>query len=234
MKLDKFLINSENPCPAVVICPGGGYNHLSNHEGANVAAALNTYGISCFVLTYDFTFPQPLMDIKAAVREVRANAKKYNVDPHKIGVMGFSAGAHLAGMLSEQFDKFEEGEAKVSARPDFCCLCYPVVTLSKPYGHYGSRIMLGERLDLAEELSLENSVRADMPPVFIWHTFEDKSVPAENSLEMAKALWKADVDCELHIFRKGRHGSDLAENIEGTKNWLPLFIEFLKNRSFLN
>lgn len=234
MRLDKFLIKDNKIHPAIVICPGGGYTHLSNHEGANVAAALNTYGISCFVLTYDFIFPSPLNDLKAAVRDVRKNAAKYFVDPDKIGVMGFSAGGHLAGMLAEHYDRFEDGTPEVSARPDFCCLCYPVVTLSKDYGHFGSRIMLGERTDLAETLSLENSVRPDMPPVFVWHTFEDKSVPAENSLELAKALWKSDVDCELHIFRKGRHGSDLAENIEGTKAWVPLFIGFLKNRSILD
>ncbi|MCD8091157.1 MAG: alpha/beta hydrolase [Clostridiales bacterium] len=235
MEIKPFLINDNKLHPAIIIVPGGGYNHLSNHEGDNVAERLNRLGISCFVITYDFMFPGSLRDIKKAVRQVRKNAEKYSVDPGHVGVMGFSAGAHLAGLCAEHFDRFEaEGEnTEISARPDICCLCYPVVTLSKSYGHMGSRITLNGRDDLAEVLSLEESVRSDMPPVFIWHTFEDKSVPVENSLEMAKALKSVGVECELHVFQHGRHGSDLAENIPGTKSWVPLFADFLERQGFL-
>ncbi len=236
MEIKPFLINDNKIHPAFIICPGGGYNHLSNHEGDNVAERLNKYGISCFVITYDFMFPGSLRDIKRAVRLVRRKAEEYKIDPHRVGVMGFSAGGHLAGLCAEHFDAFEEEEAEnkdISARPDICCLCYPVVTLSKPYGHFGSRITLNGRDDLAETLSLEVSVRPDMPPVFLWHTFEDKSVPVENSLEMAKALKKKEVDCELHVFPQGRHGSDLAENIPGTCAWVSLFINFLERHNFL-
>ncbi len=232
MKLKEFTIKDGAVHPAVIICPGGGYNHLSNHEGDNVAARLNTYGISCFVLEYGMLWPQPLADGKRAIRHVRSNASQYNIDENRIGIMGFSAGAHLAGMCAEFFDKFED-ENPVSARPDVCCLCYPVVTLSKSYGHFGSRRMLEGSEHLLETLSLENSAREDMPPVFIWHTFEDKSVPVENSLELAKALKAKGVVCELHVFPDGRHGSDLAENIEGTCQWTDLFINFLKRQNFL-
>ncbi len=237
MKLNEFIINDGKIHPCFIICPGGGYNHLSNHEGANVAEKLNSRDISCFVLEYDFTFPSPLYDIKRAVRLVRFNASKYNIDPSRVGVMGFSAGGHLAGMCSEFFDSFEKNPIddadRMSARPDITVLCYPVITLSKDYGHTGSRIMLGEHTELAETLSLENSVREDMPPVFIWHTFEDKSVSYINSIEMAKALKDKNVPCELHIFPYGRHGSDLAENIPGTCQWTTLLIDFLKRQSFL-
>ncbi|MCD7778188.1 MAG: alpha/beta hydrolase [Clostridiales bacterium] len=237
MEVKPILINDGKIHPAFIIVPGGGYNHLSNHEGDNVAERLNEYGISCFVRKYDFMFPKSLQDIKRAVRLVRYNAEKYNIDPDRVGVMGFSAGAHLAGLCAEHFDRFEEEPAepcdRLSARPDMCCLCYPVVTLSKPWGHMGSRITLNGRDDLGEVLSLENSVRKDMPPVFVWHTFEDKSVPYENSVELAKAVNSVGAECELHIFPKGRHGSDLAENIPGTKNWVSLFIDFLERHEFL-
>ncbi len=237
MKLKEFVINDGNIHPSIIICPGGGYNHLSNHEGDNVAERLNSFGISCFVLEYDFTFPAPLYDVKRAMRLVRYNADKYSIDPNRIGIMGFSAGGHLAGMCSEFFDDFEkepvDGIDKISAKPDITVLCYSVITLSKDYGHVGSRIMLGEHTELAEKLSLENSVRSDMSPVFIWHTFEDKSVPYINSIEMAKALKNVNVPCELHIFPNGRHGSDLADNIPGTCQWSSLLVDFLKRHNFL-
>ncbi len=237
MKLKNFIIDDGAVHPCFVVCPGGGYDHLSNHEGDNVAEELNRYGISAFVLEYDFVFPSPLRDIKTAVRHLRGNAEKYGIYPDRIGVMGFSAGGHLAGMCAEHFDSFEDetnptGDT-VSARPDICVLAYPVVTLSKSYGHIGSRKMLGDRLELGRMLSLEESVRSDMPPVFIWHTAEDKSVPFKNSLALAEALKAKDVPFELHIFPNGRHGSDLAKNIPGTCLWTKLLMDFLMRQNFL-
>ncbi|MCD7903982.1 MAG: alpha/beta hydrolase [Clostridiales bacterium] len=237
MELKPILRNDGLLHPGLIIIPGGGYNHLSNHEGENVAEYFGKPGINCFVLKYDFMFPQSLYDVKKAVRLVRFKAEEYNTDPERIALMGFSAGAHLAGLCAEHFDAFEtepkEPLDTLSARPDLCCFCYPVVTLSKPYGHMGSRITLNGRDDLAETLSLESSVRADMPPAFIWHTFEDKSVPFENSVELAKAMAAAGAECELHIFPKGKHGLDLAQNIPGAENWPALFADFLKRHNFL-
>lgn len=239
-ELEEFVIKDGKKHSCFLILPGGGYDHLSDHEGANVAKRLNEEGISAFVLYYrvaPYAHPIQLWDSKRAMRYIRYNAEKYNIDPDKIGIMGFSAGGHLAAMTTENYDSFEYMETDeidtVSAKPDALGMCYPVVSLTKPVSHFRSGDNIcGEDAELKERLSLENSVREDMPPVFIWHTFEDKSVDCRNSLEMGKSLKEKGCSFEMHIFPKGKHGLDLAEGIEGTDQWFKLYINWLERINF--
>jgi acetyl esterase/lipase len=236
--MDEFVIKDGKAHPCFLILPGGGYDHMSNHEGANVASELNKQGISCFVLYYrlaPYKHPVYLYDVKRAMRYIRYNADKYNIIPDKIGIMGFSAGAHLACLCAENFDRFEYDSEddidKVSARPDLLCMSYPVVTITKDVQHARSGDnMCGDDTNLREQLSAELNVRDDMPPVFLWHTFEDKSVDCRNSLEMAAALKAAGVKFELHIFPDGKHGLDFAADVEGTNQWYGLFLNWLKRQ----
>lgn len=236
-----YLADLSKPHGAVVICPGGGYTHRADHEGGNVAQWLNSLGISAFVLNYrvaPYRHPTEITDAKRAIKYVRYNSKKYNILPDKIGIMGFSSGGHLAGSAAEHFDEFEniaDDIDKVSARPNILCLCYAVSSLTADYAHNGSRInLVQDSLETAKQLSLEQSVRPDMPPVFIWHTAEDKSVPVFNSLALAAALKQKEIPFELHVFPDGRHGADLAENIAGTCQWTALFADWLKRMDFIS
>lgn len=239
--IDAYIINDDKKHSAVVICPGGGYNHRANHEGKDIALWLNSLGISAFVVNYrvfPYTHPVEISDAKRAMRYVRFNADKFNIYDDKIGIIGFSAGAHLAGSVAEHYDvtDYENIDEidKITAKPDMLCLCYPVVSLCEDYSHKGScENLLGENSDLASFLSLEKNVRDDMPPVFIWHTFEDKSVPVLNSIEMSKSLKEKDIKFELHIFPEGRHGLGLAENIEGVNKWPEMFANWLKRIEFI-
>lgn len=239
-ELEEFYINDGKKRSCFIILPGGGYDHLSDHEGANVAKRLNSHGISAFVLYYrvaPYAHPTYINDVKRAIRYVRYNAKKYNIDENKIGVMGFSAGGHLASVLAEHYDHYEYNKIDdidlVSAKPDALCMCYPVVTITKDISHKrSSHNISGENEQTRTELSSELSVREDMPPVFIWHTFEDRSVDCRNSLEMASALKEKEVPFELHIFPKGKHGLDLAEGVYGAEQWFSLFLNWLKGIGF--
>lgn len=240
-ELEEFVINDGKKHSCFLILPGGGYDHLSDHEGANVALRLNEKGISAFVLYYrvaPYAHPTYINDAKRAIRYIRYNAEKYNIDENKIGVMGFSAGGHLASVLAEHYDHYEYERTDdiddVSAKPDALGMCYPVVTIAKEITHLRTRDNIsGGDSKLLNELSSELSVRADMPPVFIWHTFEDKSVDCRNSLEMASALKKKECPFELHIFPDGKHGLDLAEGIEGTEQWFSLYLNWLKRIGFI-
>lgn len=227
---------------AMLICPGGGYEFCSENEGENVARWLNFFGINAFVLNYrvaPYRFPVPLIDAKRAIRYVRYNAKKFNIDPDKVGIMGFSAGGHLAGTLCEFFDKFEEEPQdeidKVSARPDIAVLSYPVISLCEDYAHKSSVLNLLGNFEspLLRELSLEKNVRGDMPKTFIWHTVEDETVDVRNSMEFGLALKDKNVPFYLHIFQNGGHGLCLAENIEGTRAWTNLLKVLLKDEGFV-
>ncbi len=239
-ELEEFVINNGKKHSCVLILPGGGYDHLANHEGANVAKKLNEKGISAFVLYYrvaPYAHPVQLWDSKRAMRYIRYNADKYNIYADKIGIMGFSAGAHLAGLTAEFYDKYDHEATDdidaVSAKPDALCLCYPVVSLTKPISHFrsGDNLCRGSE-DIKIDFSLENSVREDMPPTFIWHTVGDKSVDCRNSLEMASALKEKNCVFELHIFPDGKHGSDLAEGIKGTEQWFSLYCNWLERIGF--
>jgi acetyl esterase/lipase len=229
---------------AVVVCPGGGYGALAPHEGKDVAEYLNTLGVTAFVLKYRlaprYKHPAPLTDAQRAVRFVRANAEKYGVKPDRVGIMGFSAGGHLASTAATHF---EDGKAdsddpveKVGCRPDFAILCYPVITMEAPVTHMGSRNnLLGKEPDpkLVENLSNEKQVTAKTPPTFLFHTNEDSGVLPENSILFYSALRKAKVPAELHIYEKGKHGVGLAKNDPVLSGWTTCLAGWLKTRGLL-
>jgi len=231
---------------AVVVCPGGGYGALANdHEGKQPAEWLNKHGVAAFVLKYRiaprYHHPAPLQDAQRALRTVRAKAKDYGVDPKKIGIWGFSAGGHLASTAGTHFD---DGKAdatdpieKVSCRPDFLILCYPVITFTEKSMHRGSRDnLLGKNPDekLIESLSNEKQVTDKTPPTFLFHTDADTGVPPENSILFYAALKKAKVPAEMHIYEKGPHGVGLAPKDPVLSTWPDLLAAWLKGRGLLS
>jgi acetyl esterase/lipase len=205
---------------AIVICPGGGYGHLADHEGSHYARWFNELGIAGFVLKYrlgsdGYRHPLMLQDAARALRTVRARAGEWQLDPTRIGIIGSSAGGHLASTLLTHFDIGDTNSAetieRASSRPDFGILCYGVITLGE-FTHAGSKAnLLGKNppLELVGNLSNELQVTANTPPCFIWHTFEDKTVPVENSLQFAAACRRAGVPFDLHIYQHGGHGIGL-------------------------
>ncbi len=207
---------------AVVICPGGGYAHLAvEKEGTAVARWLNSLGVAGFVLQYRiaprYRHPAPLQDAGRAIRTVRARAGEWRLERDRIGIMGFSAGGHLASTAGTHFDvgnsSADDPVERVSSRPDFLILCYPVITFTEPTMHRGSRRnLIGENPDpeLIESLSNEKQVTPQTPPTFLFHTDADKGVPPENSLLFYIALRKAGVPAEMHIYQPGPHGVGLA------------------------
>lgn len=216
--------------PALVICPGGGYEFCSIREGAPVARAFARDGIESFVLEYDCA-PAPLgaMPVRtaaAAVAWVRGNAARFGIDANRIAIGGFSAGGHLAGMLAtvwNRADWFEPGTDLRAHRPNAAVLCYPVVSAGE-FAHRGSFVQLaGADKGRQQAFSLENLVDGDTPPVFLWHTLDDGEVPVENTLLIERALRKAGVPHEVHLFPHGVHGLSLAdfETYEPANGRLP-------------
>lgn len=205
---------------AVVVCPGGGYGGLAQHEGHDYALWLNQQGISAFVLKYrlgsgGYRHPSMLQDVSRAIRLVRARAGEWSVDTKRLGVMGSSAGGHLASTAVTHFDAGKADASDViekqSSRPDFGILCYAVISMGVNT-HQGSKNNLlgaSPSEELVRLLSNELQVTPQTPPCFIWHTYEDKAVKVENSLEFAAALNKAGVPFDLHVYQKGRHGIGL-------------------------
>jgi acetyl esterase/lipase len=231
---------------AVIVCPGGGYQGLAvDHEGRQVAAWLNSLGVAAFILEYrhhgrGYQHPAPLDDAQRAIRTVRARAAEWKVDPRRIGILGFSAGGHLASTAGTHFDRgnpaAEDPIARASCRPDFMILCYAVIAFGEPYSHGGSQAnLLGKDAppELVRSLSNEKQVTKDTPPTFLFQTDEDKAVPAENSVYFYLALRKAGVPAELHIFRPGQHGLGLAKNTPGTSEWPKCCEGWLKSQGFL-
>jgi len=219
--LTAYLPDSTNATgAAMVICPGGGYAHLAPHEGNDYALWLNQHGVAGFVLKYrlgsnGYRHPAMLEDAARAVRMVRAKAAEWQIAPQRVGIMGSSAGGHLASTLMTHFDAGNPGATdpidRQSCRPDIGVLCYPVITFGE-YAHKGSRINLigtNPPPELVKYLSSELQVTKDTPPCFIWQTFEDKTVSVENSMLFAEALRKAGVPFDLHIYQHGRHGLGL-------------------------
>lgn len=231
--------------PAVVVCPGGGYQNLaSNHEGRQVANFLNSLGIAAFVLKYrlgpKYHHPVELGDAQRALRTLRSHAAEWRLDPARVGIMGFSAGGHLAMSASTWTDPGNPQAAdpvdRVSSRPDFAVLGYPVISMTESYMHRGSqRNLLGDNPDpdLARRLSGENAVTRDTPPTFIFQTNEDTTVPAENSIYYFLALRKAGVPAEMHIFEKGAHGVGLANDIPALSPWSSLLATWLRGRGVI-
>jgi acetyl esterase/lipase len=242
-----YLAPKENRTgTAVVICPGGGYGFTAmDHEGHQIAAWLNSFGVSGFILDYrhrkrGYGHPAPLQDAQRAIRHVRYHAAEYQVDPHRIGILGFSAGGHLASTAATHFDPGNPQAAdpveRVSCRPDFAILCYAVIALGEPITHRGSQEnLLGKNPpeELVRSLSNEKQVTKDTPPTFLWHTDEDKAVPPENSVLFYLACRRAGVPAELHIFRTGRHGLGLAKDTPGTQQWPALCQAWLRAQGFL-
>jgi acetyl esterase/lipase len=223
---------------AVVICPGGGYVRLAmEKEGAAAARWLNGLGVSAFVLKYrlkEYGHPAPLRDVLRAVRLLRSGASRWGISPDRIGVMGFSAGGHLAASAGTLFDA-PEGRTgadldRVSARPDFLVLVYPVIVLTGPFAHAGSRqALLGPSPapGLAESLSLDTRVTKDTPPAFLVHGGTDTSVPPENSALFYLALRRAGVPAELHLYREGGHGIGFEPNHGPMSGWPARCAEWL-------
>lgn len=229
---------------AVLLFPGGGYSHLSmNKEGKMVAEWLNSLGITAFVLKYrlpnDLTMNDktigPLQDAQEALRTIRRNAKELNIDQTKIGVIGFSAGGHLAASLSTRFnEKVYIPIDSTSARPDFSMLIYPVISMKNEITHKGSREkLLGKNppINLVEKFSNELHVNSTTPPTFIIHASDDKSVPVENSINYYLALKKMEIQTEMHIYEKGGHGFGLGI-IDTSKNWTNDCVNWLKSNNY--
>lgn len=228
----------------VVVCPGGGYGGHADHEGRPIAEWLNGLGITAVVLKYRLApqshHPAMLEDAARAIRTVRANAETWKVDPKRVGVLGFSAGGHLASTIATHFDAgkpdAKDPVERFSSRPDRAILIYPVISLVTPYTHNGSkRNLLGENppAGLAESLSNELQVTPETPPTFLAHTDQDTAVPPENSLLFALALRKAKVPVELHLFEKGQHGLGLGRPGFAFSEWPQLCARWLEGQGFL-
>ncbi|MCD9575087.1 alpha/beta hydrolase [Flavobacterium soyae] len=243
--LTAFFPNVTKPNQtAVIILPGGGYQHLAiDKEGTKVAQWFNSLGIPAFVLKYrlpsDLIMKNknvgPLQDAQEAVRCVRQNAAKWNIDPNKIGILGFSAGGHLAAALSTHYDdKIYESVYKVSARPDFSLLIYPVISMQNDITHKGSQInLLGNNAsqDLIDSFSNEKKVTAKTPPAFLIHATDDTVVLPENSIDYYLALKKNGVTAELHLYEKGGHGFGLGVN-DTSKYWTRDCEEWLRANGY--
>jgi acetyl esterase/lipase len=230
---------------AIVVTPGGGYSFVAtNHEGRQIANWLNSIGISVFVVKYRvgprYHDPIELGDAQRGMRFVRAHAAEFRIDPDHIGLMGFSAGGHLAASVATHFDPGNPTATdpidRVSCRPDFLVLGYPVITMFQPYAHQGSvTALLGDHPDakLLREMSPELHVTSQSPPTFLVTTSEDTTVPPENTLDFYVALRKAGVPAELHIFEKGNHGFGLTAGEPYHEVWHSLLEQWLRQRGLL-
>lgn len=236
--------------PSALVIPGGGYGMVSSREGEPVCLRLLSEGFAVFCLTYttNTPFPAPLIEAAMAAAFIRKHAKRYGLNAEKLCVFGFSAGGHLAAMLSTMF-ACEEVKAALKedaplARPDAAVLSYPVITTEKSLTHGSTaNVISGGDDALRARLSLERAVKADSVPAFLWHTAEDGLVPAENSLLLAEAYRRANVPFELHIFERGVHGLSLADGEtsegrgtplfdENAQAWFPLALAWLRLRGF--
>lgn len=230
--LEIHTLDTEEPRGAVIVCPGGGYARRADHEAAVIAKRFNQLGFHAFVLHYrvaPYRHPEPLHDAARAIRMVRAGAEKWQVKPDKIAILGFSAGGHLTGSIGVHYPDVpaDPDFPGVSCRPDNLILCYAVLN-----NHVGSFVNL-----LSPDLSqprieycrLNKFVTKETPPAFIWHTFEDASVPVANALDFAAALDHHKVPFELHVFPRGHHGIGLGEQFPEAAIWPELCGTWLRN-----
>lgn len=243
--LKTYLVpNEQANGAAVLICPGGGYKFLAiDHEGYQIAEWLNSIGISAFVLKYRLPDNRimknksiaPLQDAQKAMRIIRQNTREWNIDPQKIGVLGFSAGGHLAATLSTHYDASSYPEENShSARPDFSILIYPVISFQDELTHGGSRTNLLGKYPSKKDIdyySNELQVNKNTPPALLIHSIDDEAVPVENSIAYFKELKKYDVLTELHAFSDGGHGFGLGKGgthsiwSKNAENWLKIFLK---------
>jgi len=233
---------TDKPTAAMIICPGGGYaGQAAQHEGHDVAKYFSERGITCFVLQYRlpardrsrFLHPVPVSDALRAIQYVRHNAKDFGIDPAKVGILGFSAGGHLTGSAATLYGKCVSGDdaiSKVSARPDFAVLGYPVITSDPKFRHgcIGALLPQGASQEQLDAISCERNVTADTPPCFFFHAKDDKGVVPENSELMHQALKKAGVPTELKLYQKGGHGFGLGRKGADSTQWPADLLVWLK------
>lgn len=250
---DKPTLTVYRPDPAkaqpvaVVVCPGGGYGGLAmDHEGTQIADWLNSLGATACILKYRlgprYRHPAPLDDAQRAIQIVRHHAKQWNIDPAKIGIIGFSAGGHLTSTVATSKLRHATAEnpsdpiSQASPRPDFAILGYPVIAFATEYAHGGSKKnLLGDNPDpkLVESLSNERQVTSDTPPCFLFHSGEDKAVPPENSVLFYQGLRRAGVPAEMHIYERGPHGFGLGQGDPALSTWPKLCADWLAKHGFL-
>lgn len=235
--------NPPKPSPAVIICPGGGYGHLAPHEGEGYAKWFVKHGVAALVLKYrlgshGYRHPAMLLDASRAMRLARARAAEWSIDAGRIGIVGSSAGGHLASTLMTHCDAGEAASAdpieRQSSRPDFGILCYAVISMGANT-HPGSMDNLLDKPtpELIELLSNEKQVTKDTPTCFIWHTWRDAAVKVENSLEFAAALRRHGVPFELHVYETGIHGLGLGEGgPNGFHRWTDDCLAWMRERDF--
>ena len=228
---------------AIIICPGGGYTHLADHEGRPVAEWLNSLGVTAFVLKYRlgprYHHPAPMQDAARAIRTVRARAAEWGLDPQRIGILGFSAGGHLASTAGTHFDSGKPGAPdaieRVSSRPNLMVLIYPVITM-RDKTHAGSKKnLLGVEPtpELVTLLSNDEQVTKETPPAFLVHTMTDAAVPVENSLLFVSALRKAGVAVEFHMYERGPHGFGLGGKDPILATWPDRCADWLRLHGFV-
>ena len=235
-----------NSGAAMVVCPGGGYYGVSFlSEGVEIAKWLNQLGITAIVLHYRLPNDAimenksiaPLQDGQEAIRIVRRNAKEWGIDPHKIGIIGFSAGGHLASAVSTHFnEKVYDPIDATSARPDFSILVYPVISMDSTITHAGSREnLLGKHPspELVKHFSNELQVSKETPPAFLIHSIDDGAVPVQNSIDYALAMKKQNVPCELHIYQSGGHGYGLGRSKNTESTWPETCRKWLEARGYI-
>lgn len=241
------VFSPDNPNgTAIVICPGGGYANLYvAGEGYKVAKWLNTLGITAFVLKYRLPSDEimidktigPLQDAQESIRFIRRNAKKWDVNSQKVGVIGFSAGGHLVSTLSTHYnDVVYKANDTISAKPNFSVLVYPVISMNEKITHKGSRTNLLGSLpstETIEKYSNEKQINETTPPTFIVHAMDDKSVPVENSIEYFLALKKNNVLSEAHFYQTGKHGFGMGRAGTTSQNWTKQFEEWLRLNKYL-
>jgi acetyl esterase/lipase len=242
-RLTPYLPEGAGPFPAVVVCPGGAYAFRAAHEAEPIARWLSTLGVAGLVLDYrvaPYKHPVPLGDAQRAIRMTRARCAEFRVDPKRVGILGFSAGGHLAVSAATIFDAGQAGAAdpidRQSCRPDALIACYAVVTLTGPFAEQGSMTnLVGDPANatLREYLSLENRVTQQTPPTFIWHTSDDACVPVENALLLASALRRHAVPFAMHVFQHGSHGLGLAKESPDVAAWTQLCGRWLGEIGFV-
>ncbi len=233
-----------NSGAAVLICPGGGYvMEAMDYEGYDIATFLQSKGVAGIVLKYRLPNKHhevPSDDARRAMRIIRANAKEWGIDPEKIGIAGSSAGGHLASTAGTVFDYGDPNSTdlleRVSCRPDFMLLLYPVITMNEEFSHLGSRANLigdGHNLELVRKYSNELNVNAETPPTFLVLADDDGAVPPRNSIEFYSALKKYKVPAEMHIFQFGGHGFGIRKDGRPSDNWPNMFMDWLKERKIV-
>ena len=239
-----YLPASNPTQTAVVVAPGGGYQHLAmDHEGLQVAQWLNAHGVAAVVLKYrlgpTYHHPIELGDAQRAVRYVRSHAAEMGVLPDHIGMLGFSAGGHLAATAGTMFDGGSASASdpvdRVSSRPDFLVLCYPVISMEQGTAHEGSvKYLLGDAptAEQRSAMSADEHVTAQTPPTFVWSTTDDATVPVMNSVLFYQALVKNKVQAELHIFPHGRHGLGLAQTAPEVNAWPGLLYTWMRGNGW--